>query len=116
MTQQIMELCRAMGAGKDQEELLLPLVQTVQENLRNQLRDGVSPENCGQAFPMAVAALAMEALEQVGETGGTVTSFTAGDLMIQRRPGAAVRRSMLAERWLSPWLKDGGFVFQGVCG
>ena len=29
MNEEIMALCRAMGAGEDQEELLLPLVQAV---------------------------------------------------------------------------------------
>lgn len=43
--------CRAMGARPDQEELLLPLVQAVSEQLARRLRPGIAPEDCGPAFP-----------------------------------------------------------------
>ena len=33
MTGEIMALCRAMGAAEDQEELLLPLIQSVRRQL-----------------------------------------------------------------------------------
>ena len=49
MTQEIMALCRSLGAGADQEELLLPLVQAAQARLAGRLRAGISPEDCGPA-------------------------------------------------------------------
>ena len=43
MTQEIMALCRSLGAGEDQEELLLPLVQAAQTRLAGRLRAGGEP-------------------------------------------------------------------------
>ena len=74
-----MALCRAMGAQESQEELLLPLTRAVQRELAGRLRQGVAPEDCGPAFPLAAAMTAMERL--CGMTGGgEIASFTAGDL------------------------------------
>ena len=44
MTERIMALCGAMGANEDQEELLLPLVQAVRDQLAGRLRPGIMPE------------------------------------------------------------------------
>lgn len=120
MIGRIMALCRAMGASEDQEELLLPLVQTAMNQLTLRLRDGVTPEGCGPAFPLAAAMTAMDGLS--GATGGGaggVTSFTAGDLTIRKEAGSGGQSGGLtaqAERLLAPWLGDNGFVFQGVEG
>lgn len=109
-----------MGAG--QEELLLPLVQAVSEQLSRRLREGVTTEDCGPAFPLAAAMTAMDRLSAVtggGDSGG-VTSFTAGDLTIRRESGNSGQGgkslSAQAEGLLAPWLGDTGFVFQGVEG
>lgn len=119
MTQEIMALCRSLGAGEDQEELLLPLVRAVQVRLAARLRAGVSPEDCGPAFPLAAAMMALDALEGAAGEDRGVTAFTAGDLTIRREagsgPGAGGRRAQ-AEEILSPWLGDTGFCFQGVRG
>ena len=108
-----MALCRAMGAGP--EELLLPLVQAVERQLAGRLREGVAPEDCGPAFPLAAAMLVMDRLS--GMTGG-VTSFTAGELTIRREQGGTGRKglSAQAEGLLAPWLGDTGFMFQGAEG
>ena len=115
MTQQIMELCRAMGAREDQEELLAPLIEAVSALLAGRLRAGVAPEDCGQAFPLAAAMMAMEELE--GTQGGQVTSFTAGEVTIhtQQRTGGDTLTGQ-AQRLLGPWLGETGFVFRGVRG
>ncbi len=117
MTEKIMDLCRTMGAPKDQEELLLPLVQAAQERLRGRLRAGVEPEDCAAVFPLAAAMLAMEGLEACAG-GGRVTSFTAGEVSVRTggaRTGSA-SLSAQAERLLAPWLGETGFAFQGVRG
>lgn len=117
MTERILALCRAMGAARDQEELLLPLVQAVSEQLARRLREGLTPEDCGPAFPLAAAMMAMDRLSGMG--GGSVgemTSFTAGDLTIHRQAGSSKSLSGQAEGLLAPWLGDTGFVFQGVEG
>ena len=109
-------MCRAMGAGP--EELLLPLVQAGRGRMADRLKQGVIPEDCGTAFPLAVAMTVMDRLS--GMTGGVtsfVSSFTAGDLTIRRESGSSGRSlSAQAEELLAPWLGDTGFVFQGVAG
>lgn len=119
MTEQILALCRAMGAG--QEELLLPLALAVKEQLAGRLKEGVSPEDCGTAFPLAAAMVVMDRLSAAagGGGGGEVTSFTAGDLTVRKETGSSGTSrtlSVQAEGLLSPWLKDTGFVFRGVAG
>ncbi len=113
-----MALCRAMGARPDQEELLLPLVQAVSEQLARRLRPGIAPEDCGPAFSLAAAMAAMGQL--AGITGeNELSSFTAGELTIRRETGNRDAGDSLvrqAERLLSPWLEDGGFAFQEVQG
>lgn len=117
MTEEILRLCRAMGAEEDQEELLLPLVQAARRRLEGRLRTGVLPEDCGPAFPLSAAMLAMEGLERASGAGGAV-SFTAGEVSI--RTGGTGKKgeslSAQAERLLSPWLGATGFAFQGVRG
>ena len=116
MNQEILALCRAMGAEADQEELLLPLVQAVREQLAGRLRPGVAPEDCGAAFPLAAAMMAVDQLSGLsgGDRGG-VTSFTAGDLTIRKEAGQKSLPAQ-AEALLAPWLGDTGFVFRGVRG
>lgn len=119
MTEQILALCRAMGAG--QEELLLPLALAVKEQLAGRLKEGVSPEDCGTAFPLAAAMVVMDRLSAAagGGGGGEITSFTAGDLTIRKEAGSGGTGRTLsaqAEGLLSPWLKDTGFIFRGVAG
>ena len=121
MNEEIMALCRAMGAAGDQEELLLPLVRVVREQLAARLKDGAVPEDCGPAFPLAAAMTAMDRLSGMtgGGSGGEVTSFTAGDLTIRKEAGSGGLSKSLsaqAEGLLAPWLGDTGFVFQGVEG
>lgn len=115
MNEEIMALCRAMGACEDQEELLLPLVQAVRGRMADRLKQGVIPEDCGTAFPLAVAMTVMDRL--FGMTGG-VTSFTAGELTIRKETdrGTVGNLSVQAESLLAPWLEQTGFVFQGVEG
>ena len=55
MTEEIMALCRAMGATEDQEGLLLPLAQASAQALERRLKPGTSPGLCGPAFPLAAA-------------------------------------------------------------
>lgn len=113
-----MALCRAMGAGEDQEELLLPLIEATQAALALRLKDGVSPEDCGQAFSLAVAMMAMEGLEETAGSDREISSFTAGEVTVHRETenGPEKRRSARAERLMAPWLKDGSFCFRGVRG
>ena len=116
MEEEILELCRAMGAGADQEELLLPLIRAVTSALAGRLRSGVVPEDCGSAFPRAAAMISMDGLNYACGGGG-VTSFTAGEVSV-RTEGGTLRDSSTAqaERLMAPWLGETGFAFRGVRG
>ena len=119
MSEEIIALCRAMGAGEDREELLLPLVRAAEERLAGRLKEGVSPGDCGPAFPLAAAMTVMDCLSGIsGEN--ELASFTAGELTIRRETGKGGpgrgSLSQQAEGLLAPWLRDAGFCFQGVPG
>lgn len=114
MTEEILALCGAMGAGESQQALLQPIIQAVQAGLEQRLKENTSPEDCGTAFPLAAAMLAMDALNKAAGSGG-VESFTAGAVSIRTRVGGE-DLSALAERLLAPWLGETGFAFRGVAG
>ena len=117
--EEILALCRQMGAGEEQDELLLPLIEAVSAGLERRLKPGVAPEDCGSAFVLACAWLALAGLA-AGEGAG-VEKFPAGSVTIQEGGGTdgAARAAALrlqAETVLGPWLADRGFAFRGVEG
>lgn len=118
MTEEILALCRAMGAPGDREELLLPLVRAACAALAGRLREGLAPEDCGEAFPLAAAMLAADQLAELTGGGGELASFTAGDLTIRQVTGRTGGKTLSdrAEALMEPWLRDAGFAFQGVEG
>lgn len=115
MTEEIVALCKAMGADGDREELLLPLVRAVVSAMEGRLRAGVTPEDCGDAFLLAAAMVVMDGLEGVAGNG-RVTSFTAGDVSIHTGADKSESRTAQAERLMAPWLGETGFAFRGVAG
>ena len=117
MTEEIMVLCRAMGAAEDEEELLLPLIQAVTSALEGRLKTGVTPADCGAAFPLAAAMVAMDGLDRASGSS-RVASFTAGDVSIRTSEGGgqSQSRTAQAERLMAPWLGETGFAFRGVAG
>lgn len=113
MEEQIVALCRQLGAGEDRDALLLPLARAALEQMRQSLRKGVEPEDCGDVFPLACAMAALGALQEMtGED--RVTAFTAGEVTIRRESSTALARS--ARKLLSPWTADEGFCFREVRG
>ena len=98
MTEEIVALCKAMGADGDREELLLPLARAVVSAMEGRLRAGVTPADCGDAFPLAAAMVVMDGLE--GATG----------------TARGESRTDQAQRLLAPWLGETGFAFRGVAG
>lgn len=116
MTAEILALCRAMGAGDDQEALLQALAGAVVPALEGRLKAGVAPADCGAAFPLAAAMAVMDGLERAAGSD-RVASFTAGDVSIRTaQSGAGTSLLALAERLLAPWLGETGFAFRGVDG
>ena len=113
MLEQIVALCKQLGAGDDRDALLRPLAVGAYEQLRAGLRPGVSPADCGEVFPLACAMAVMGALQELtGE--GQITAFTAGEVTIRTDgPGQSAR---MARKLLSPWMGDEGFCVLGVDG
>lgn len=115
LTQEIMELAgRMCGEGADRE-VLLSLCQAARQEVESQLKPGTSPQDCGPAFLVAAAWLALAGLEtSQGEEG--VSSFTAGELTI-RKEGATSAQSLRKQAWelMAPYRRD-TFCFQGVRG
>lgn len=114
MIEEIASLCVYLGADEDQEALLRLLAQAAAEQLAGRLKKGVSPADCGEAFLLACAMVAMDGLE--GATGlGRVESFTAGEVSIRTGQGGDSRTARALEL-LAPWLGETGFAFRGVDG
>lgn len=113
MVEQIVALCRQLGAGEEQDTLLLPLAEAAYLQMKAGLKDGFAPEDCGDAFPLACAMAAMGTLRELtGENA--VTAFSAGEVTIRREISTAMARS--ARKLLAPWMKDAAFCFQEVEG
>lgn len=113
--EEILALCRQMGAGEEQDTLLLPLIEAARDSFLRRLKAGVAAQDCGSAFPLAVALAAMDGLDRAaGE--GEVSAFTAGEVSLQLRERSGGGRMGQAERLLAPWLRETGFAFRGVEG
>ena len=114
LTQEILALAgRMAGEGADRE-VLLPLCQTARQEAERWLKPGIAPEDCGPAFALAAAWLALDGLE-TGQNGGSVSSFTAGELTIRRQAGGGKDLRERAWALMAPYRRD-SFCFQGVRG
>jgi len=116
MTGRMMELARLLGqVTADEEPVLAALCTAAEQELTGLLREGVTPEDCPEAFALAGAWLALSGLE-VSRAAAGPESFTAGDVTI-RSGGAAEKAKLLREqavRILSGWTRDDRFLFYGV--
>ena len=120
MAGESLELAVSLGqGGEGDRERLEPLCQAAEEELKGRLKEGVTAADCGGAFPLAAAWLALSDLAAAGAAGG-VRKFSAGDVSVtESGAGAAGGADTLrqqAERVLAPYLMDEGFVFRGVRG
>lgn len=116
MDQEIAALVRAMSGEDWDEGLVQRMCETVRRQLESRLRPGVTVKECGGAFPIAAAWMALGALRS-GASEGQVESFSAGDLTI--RTGGSGRGWELEEqarRLMAPYCQETGFAFQGVKG
>lgn len=116
LTERIIALAKELGHVEESEGLTA-LCESAQVELTGMLREGVTAEDCGGAFPLAAAWLALAAL-QTGGSGDEVESFTAGAVSIRKKDGAqrAAALRLQAVQVMKPWLRDEGFVFRGVEG
>lgn len=112
----IWETAVNLGAPEEEElDSLERLCLAAERELRGRLRPGVTVEDCQPALLVAAAWMALGALQE-SRAAGEAASFSAGDLSISRSGGQGESLRRQAERLMAPYLKDGGFVFQGVKG
>ena len=107
----------AVSLGKAEEyDLLRTLCAAAAEELTALLRPGLTVDDCGGAFPLAAAWMALGALQTAG--GDDVERLTAGDVTIQRSDSAQRRAALRlqAQQVMKPYLKDESFLFRGVAG
>ena len=111
-----MDLVKVMGCEDWDEELVQRMCQVAQTQLTARLRPGVTAEDCGGAFPIAAAWMALSAL-YAGGAAEEVESFSAGDLTI--RTGGGGRSLALEEqagKLMAPYCRETAFAFRGVRG
>lgn len=119
MSEYILELAlAASGGGEADRALLEPLCAAAERAWLGRLREGVAPEDCGEALPCAAAFTA--AAERAAGEGG-VASFTAGDVSVRLGSGADLARRaeglrQAAERLMEPYVRASGLWAQGVEG
>ena len=116
MTEQVLELLLALGGTGQNEDVLRMLCQNACDMLDRRLRDGLTAEDCGEAYPLAAAWIAMDWMRG-GQGMDGVTWLSAGDLTVRRESGGDDGSlSQRAMEIMSPFLRDDGFVFRGVKG
>ena len=106
--------------GEAEEALLELLCQAAEQQWEKRLRPGMTTEDCGKAFPCAVAFTA--AADLAAARGGEgVSGFTAGSVSVRIRGAAescalaeSLRRT--AERLMAPFAVPDDFCFRGVRG
>ena len=116
MTEQVLELLLALGGAGQDETVLRTLCQNACNMLDRRLRDGLTAEDCGEAYPLAAAWIALEWLRG-GQGMDGVTYLSAGDMTVRREgSGDNSALSQRAMELMGPFLRDDGFVFRGVKG
>ena len=117
MTEQVMELVQALAGAGQSEALLEPVCAAACRMLDRKLKDGLAPEDCQGAYPLAAAWLAMDWLRS-GQGLEGVTALSAGDISVRRETGDAGvgKLSRRAMELMGPYLRDDAFVFRGVSG
>lgn len=115
MTQQVLKLAQALGGAGQDEELLHTLCAAACRTLDRRLRDGLGPEDCQGAYPLAAAWIVMDWLRGSRGLEG-VTALSAGDISVRREAGGGGTLARKALELMGPFLKDEGFVFRGVEG
>lgn len=121
MLEQILHLAAAIVQPSEEEQpLLTALCAAAEAELTRRLREGLSPEDCGDAFPCAAALMAAAGILPC-RSGGDVEQFSAGDVSLRTGGGgqaceaaAAMRRQ--AASMMAGYCGDDAFAFLGVRG
>lgn len=111
MKEEIINLICALCQPAVDAEALDTLCDAACRKLDGMLMDGVTAEDCAEAYLPAAAWLVMEWLQG----GQGITSLSAGDMTVHM-DGKGGRLEQQAMELMAPWLKDKSFVFLGVRG
>ena len=115
MQESIRAMTRSLCRPSESEEALLGLLCTAAESdWRQRLRQGVTAEDCREAFLCACAFTAAAGLAR-GRGGGM--SFTAGSVTVRADAAETERTARAlqeqAVRLMAPWTEE-DFAFRGV--
>lgn len=116
LTEQI--YAQALVLIQDSEDDKLPMLEVLcrcaENSLRQNLREGVSPEDCKADFVAAASLYALAALSEMDELA-QMEQIKAGDLTLRRgsTDSAACCLRYQAEMMMMPYMKD-RFTFMGV--
>lgn len=120
MSEEIVAMAQTLGRVADEDmEALTALCGAAERELSGRLREGLTPEDCGQAYVLGCAWLALAAL--AGRGAGTApVRFTAGQVSVQEESGQYAQRvqtlRLQAETVMAAYLRDRDFFFRGVEG
>ena len=108
----------ASGAGEEQRALLEPLCIAAEDYWLGRLRQDVTAAECGEAL---ICAAAFTAAADLAGGGGSVASFSAGDVSVRVQSGAerltaAESLRQAAERLMEPYVQAAGFWARRVRG
>lgn len=113
MEDNVMIMVKAMCDPGVEDEALRTLCAAACRKLDGMLLPDVSYEDYGEAYVMAAAWMTMDWLRTLKNREG-ITSLSAGDMTVRMEGGS--RLTEQAMELMYPYLKDRGFVFQGVTG
>ena len=121
MTERILELaCGITNPSEGEQALLEHLCHAAEMAWTARLKQGVSAEDCAEAF-LCAAAFTAAADFALGRNSEGVESFTAGEISIRHSGSAegnakadALRKT--AERLMAPYTETATFAFKGVRG
>lgn len=116
LTEQI--YAQALVLIQDSEDDKLPMLEILcrcaENSLRQNLREGIAPDDCKADFVAAASLYALAALSEMDEIA-QMEQIKAGDLTLRRgsTDSAACCLRYQAEVMMMPYLKD-RFTFMGV--
>ena len=119
MRERILKLALELTGGGEGDRMLLAALCAVAEDAwLARLREGVAPEDCGEALPCAAA---FTAAADLAAAEGGAASFSAGDISVslggvQDRARRAESLRQAAEGLMEPFVRAAGLWAQGVEG
>lgn len=123
MESEIFELALSMvgeSLEQERENVLESMCAAAEQELMSRLKTGVLPEDAGESFIRAAAALGVS-MYILTQCAAPVESFSAGSLSVKRRSGEGAQAAAFvlrrqAEMMLAGFIKDSGFDFRAVRG